>query len=231
MPTPLPNNMQYYTDLLEELREIDLANQIGSLLGWDQEVIMPKNGASSRAEHLAWISKTVHEKISNPRIGELIASLENEDLDEIQTANVRISKKMYERATCLPTEFVEEFARLKSKAHHTWAEAREKDDFSIFRDDLAKILDMTRRKAEYFGYTDSPYNALLDQYETGLTVTRLDPLFQGLRSSVSPLVRLILESGITPSDDWVHGVKWPSGISGNAESESFRGHWIRLQFR
>ena len=209
MPTPLPHNMQYYVDLLEELREIDLANQIGSLLGWDQEVIMPKNGASSRAEHLAWISKTVHEKISNPRIGELIASLENEDLDEIQTANVRISKKMYERATCLPTEFVEEFARLKSQAHHTWAEAREKDDFSIFRDDLAKILDMTRRKAEYFGYTDSPYNALLDQYETGLTVTRLDPLFQGLRSSVSPLVRLILESGITPFDDWVHGVKWP----------------------
>ena len=101
MPTPLPHNMQYYIDLLEELREIDLANQIGSLLGWDQEVIMPKNGASSRAEHLAWISKTVHEKISNPRIGELIASLENEDLDEIQAANVRISKKMYERATCL----------------------------------------------------------------------------------------------------------------------------------
>ena len=40
-------------------------------------------------------------------------------------------------------------------------------------------------------------------------MTRLDPLFQGLRRSVSPLVRLILESGITPSDDWVHGVKWP----------------------
>ena len=85
--------MQNYSDLLSHLREIDLANQIGSLLGWDQEVIMPKNGAESRAEHLAWISKTVHEKITDPRIGELITSLEVEDLDEIQRANVRISKK------------------------------------------------------------------------------------------------------------------------------------------
>ena len=162
--------MQNYSDLLSHLREIDLANQIGSLLGWDQEVIMPKNGAESRAEHLAWISKTVHEKITDPRIGELITSLEVEDLDEIQRANVRISKKAHQRATCLPSDFVEDFARLRSQAHHTWAEAREKDDFSLFRDDLSKILDMTRRKAEYFGYTDSPYNALLDQYETGLTV-------------------------------------------------------------
>ncbi len=201
--------MQNYSDLLSHLREIDLANQIGSLLGWDQEVIMPKNGAESRAEHLAWISKTVHEKITDPRIGELITSLEVEDLDEIQRANVRISKKAHQRATCLPSDFVEDFARLRSQAHHTWAEAREKDDFSLFRDDLSKILDMTRRKAEYFGYTDSPYNALLDQYETGLTVERLDPLFKGLRDSVSPLVRLVSESGVTPDNKWVDGVNWP----------------------
>ena len=201
--------MQNYSDLLSHLREIDLANQIGSLLGWDQEVIMPKNGAESRAEHLAWISKTVHEKITDPRIGELITSLEVEDLDEIQRANVRISKKAHKRATCLPSDFVEDFARLRSQAHHTWAEAREKDDFSLFRDDLSKILDMTRRKAEYFGYTDSPYNALLDQYETGLTVGRLDPLFKGLRDSVSPLVRLVSESGVTPDNKWVDGVNWP----------------------
>ena len=170
---------------------------------------MPKNGAESRAEHLAWISKTVHEKITDPRIGELITSLEVEDLDEIQRANVRISKKAHQRATCLPSDFVEDFARLRSQAHHTWAEAREKDDFSLFRDDLSKILDMTRRKAEYFGYTDSPYNALLDQYETGLTVGRLDPLFKGLRDSVSPLVRLVSESGVTPDNKWVDGVNWP----------------------
>ena len=201
--------MQNYSDLLSHLREIDLANQIGSLLGWDQEVIMPKNGAESRAEHLAWISKTVHEKITDPRIGELITSLEVEDLDEIQRANVRISKKAHQRATCLPSDFVEDFARLRSQAHHTWAEAREKDDFSLFRDDLSKILDMTRRKAEYFGYTDSPYNALLDQYETGLTVGKLDPLFKGLRDSVSPLVRLVSESGVTPDNKWVDGVNWP----------------------
>ena len=57
---------------------------------------------------------------------------------------------------------------------------------------------MTRKKAEYFGYSESPYDALLDQYETGLTVSRLDPRF-GLRDSVAPLVRKVtgLENNLT----------------------------------
>ena len=172
VPCPPPPAMDSYEELLNRLRDIDLASQIGSILGWDQEVIMPKAAAESRAEHLAWLSKTVHEKITDPRVGELISELDSTSLDQTQAANLRLATVSYERATCLPADFVEEFARLRSNAHHTWARAREEDDYSIFRDDMEKILDMTRRKAEYFGYSESPYNALLDQYETGLTVSR-----------------------------------------------------------
>ncbi len=208
VPCPPPPPMDSYEELLNRLRDIDLASQIGSILGWDQEVIMPKAAAESRAEHLAWLSKTVHEKITDPRIGELISELDSTSLDQTQAANLRLATVSYERATCLPADFVEEFARLRSNAHHTWARARNEDDFSIFRDDMEKILDMTRRKAEYFGYSESPYNALLDQYETGLTVSRLNPLFNGLRDSVAPLVRKVTESGKQPDMTWVERSKW-----------------------
>ena len=204
-PPPL---MDSYGELLIRLREIALASQIGSILGWDQEVIMPQAAAESRAEHLAWISKTVHEKITDPRIGEIISELDSIYMDQTQAANLRLAKITHERAICLPADFVEEFARLKSNAHHTWVRAREEDNFSIFRDDLEKILDMTRKKAEYFGYSESPYDALLDQYETGLTVSRLDPLFNGLRDSVAPLVRKVTESGKQPDMTWIRRSKW-----------------------
>ena len=161
VPCAPPSSMDSYGELLNRLRDIDIASQIGSILGWDQEVIMPEAAAESRAEHLAWISKTVHEKVTDPRVGELISELASDSLDQIQAANLRLATISYQRATQLPTDFVEEFARLRSNAHHTWARAREEDDFSIFRDDMEKILDMTRRKAEYFGYTDSPYDCLL----------------------------------------------------------------------
>ena len=62
--------MDAYDELLERLKDIDLIGQIGGLMGWDQEVLMPPKAAALRAEQLAWISKTGHQKLTAPRVGE-----------------------------------------------------------------------------------------------------------------------------------------------------------------
>ena len=107
--------MDAYDELLERLKNIDLISQIGSLLGWDQEVLMPPKAAALRAEQLAWMSKTGHESTTNPRIGELLTELEGHDnLNDVQVANIRLARDSYDKATKLPTEFVEEMAKHKS---------------------------------------------------------------------------------------------------------------------
>lgn len=109
--------MNDYEELLTRLKDIDLVNQIGGLLGWDQEVLMPPKAASLRAEQLSWISRTGHEKLTNPRIGELLKALEERnDLDEIQMGNIRLARDSYDKATKLPTNFVAEMAMHKSKS-------------------------------------------------------------------------------------------------------------------
>ena len=201
--------MSAYAELLERLRDIDLIGQIGGLVSWDQEVLMPPKAASLRAEQLAWISKTGHQRLTNPRIGELLDALEVTDgLNDVQTANVRLARESYDKATKLPTEFVEEMAKHRSKAQISWSEARAKDDFSIFRDDLAKSIDLARRKADYLGYDELRYDALLDIYESGLTVARVDPLFAGLRDNVAPLIKAVVESGNRPDISWVEDNSW-----------------------
>ena len=201
--------MSAYDELLERLRDIDLIGQIGGLVSWDQEVLMPPKAASLRAEQLAWISKTGHQRLTNPRIGELLDELEVTDgLNDVQTANVRLARESYDKATKLPTEFVEEMAKHRSKAQISWSEARAKDDFSIFRDDLAKSIDLARRKADYLGYDELRYDALLDIYESGLTVARVDPLFAGLRDNVAPLIKAVVESGNRPDISWVEDNSW-----------------------
>ena len=67
--------MNAYDELLARLKDIDLVGQIGGLLGWDQEVLMPPKAAALRAEQLSWISKTGHEKLTEARIGELLEIL------------------------------------------------------------------------------------------------------------------------------------------------------------
>ena len=66
-----------------------------------------------------------------------------------------------------------------------WQEARLKMillSFSLPR----KSVELNRQTAEHYGYEDNIYDALLDIYESGMTVKQLDPLFSGLRR-YSPL--------------------------------------------
>ena len=201
--------MDAYEELLERLKDIDLVNQIGGLLGWDQEVLMPPKAAKLRAEQLSWVSKTGHEKLTHPRIGELLDILEREEnLNEIQKGNVRLTRDSYNKATKLPTEFVAEMAKHKSKSQISWTEARAKNDFSLFRDDLVKMVEMSRKKADYLGFQEVRYDALLDLYESGLTVSKVDPLFAELRNNVAPLVKKVIENGKMPEMSWVHGNNW-----------------------
>jgi|TARA_B100000073_G_scaffold56260_1_gene41610 carboxypeptidase Taq len=201
--------MDAYEELLERLKDIDLVNQIGGLLGWDQEVLMPPKAAKLRAEQLSWVSKTGHEKLTHPRIGELLNILEQEEnLNEIQKGNVRLTRDSYNKATKLPTEFVAEMAKHKSKSQISWTEARAKNDFSLFRDDLVKMVEMSRKKADYLGFQEVRYDALLDLYESGLTVSKVDPLFAELRNNVAPLVKKVIENGKMPEMSWVHGNNW-----------------------
>jgi carboxypeptidase Taq len=202
--------MEAYEELLSRLKDIDLIGQIGGLMSWDQEVLMPPKAAALRAEQLAWVSKTGHQRLTDPIIGDLLSQLEGKgSLDEVEKANVRLAREAYDRATKLPTEFVEEMAKHRSIAQISWTESRAKDDFSIFRDDLAKAIELARQKADYLGYDDLRYDALLGLYETGLTVARVDPLFAGLRENVAPLIRAVIEDGGRPNISWVEDNSWP----------------------
>ncbi len=207
--TPLSKGMDAYNELLGILRDIDMMDQVRSLLGWDQEVLMPPKAAELRGEQIAWVSRETHKRKTSPRVGELLDELEERvDLGDIESANVRLAREAYDKATRLPTGFVSELAKHNSKSLISWTEARRNNDFSIFRDDLAKSIEFARKKAEYLGYEDLRYDALLDIYESGLTVSRLDPLFEGLRNKVAPLIRSVAERGEQPDISWVTENSW-----------------------
>ena len=178
--------MDAYESLMTKQKDIETIGQISGLLGWDQEVMMPPKAAPLRAEQLAWLSKTRHKLMIDQEIGELLTLAENDDdgKDSVRTGNLRLIRDAYDKATKQPSEFVERVARHKSKSIVSWTEAREKNDFSIFRDDLATMIDLARELADLLGYETLRYDALLDLYESGLTVARLDPLFAGLRLSL-----------------------------------------------
>ena len=53
------------------------------------------------------------------------------------------------------------------------------------------MFQLSRKKADFLGYQDHPYDALLDLYEPGMTVAKLAPLFERLKIALTTLVKTI----------------------------------------
>jgi carboxypeptidase Taq len=186
--------MPDYDAFIARVKELSTIESIGGLLAWDQETMMPSKGGALRAESLAFLSGLAHSRLVDPAMGELLEKLEDADIDEGQAANVREVRHAYDKATKLPAELVEEIARHKSQSLQVWQEARAEDNFSKFQPALEKMVDLQCQAAEHYGYEDNIYNAMLDNYEQGMTVAQLDPLFAGLREEIVPLVKAVGES-------------------------------------
>ena len=201
--------MSDYDNFIGRVKELSLIGSLSGIMGWDQETMMPPKGGKLRSEMMAFLSSQAHSRITDPEMGNLLTSLESQNLTEEQAANIREVKQSYDKATKLPGDLVEEKARHKSNSLRVWQEARSEDDFGKFLPYLEKSVELTCKTAEYYGYEDNIYDALLDIYESGMTVKQLDPLFSGLRDAIVPLVKAVGESPNQPDTSFLDIGQFP----------------------
>jgi carboxypeptidase Taq len=183
--------------LKSRLADVHNLRMAAGLLDWDQQTYMPPGGIQARADQKATLGKLAHALFTDPDTGRLLERSEA-DVSGLPPSSddgafVRIARIDYDKATRIPPELVEEIARVTALAQEEWAKARQADDFAAFAPWLEKILDLERRTAEALGYQDRLYDALLDQYEPGMTSRQLDEIFDGLKRELIPLSRAIFE--------------------------------------
>jgi len=182
--------------LRERLGEImDIRSAI-ALLDWDQQVNMPPKGAAARGRQLATLSKLEHGMFTAPELGTILAELHerSEQLAPDDATLVEETLHDYTRATRLPESFVQAFAEERSEAYQVWVTAREKSDFSLFQGRLEKLLALLKQKADLLGYEGSPYNALLEDFERGMTAGQLSDLFADVGPRQARLVDRIVNT-------------------------------------
>src|ERR1700690_1192252 len=187
------------SDKLDQLKKIieevsDLGSASG-LLGWDQQTYMPVGGGEARGQQLATLGKLAHQKATSDEVGKLLDELKREfagaDPSSDDAAMVRVAARDYEKAVRVPSEFVAEQAIVTTKAYEAWAEARSKSDFSIFRPQLEKVVELVRKYIGFFPPADHPYDTLLDDYEPGMKTADVQVIFDGLRTKQVELIKAI----------------------------------------
>jgi carboxypeptidase Taq len=189
-----------YQHLIDRVKQCRVLESCGSVLGWDERTYMPRHGSAHRGEQLALLARIGHDMMTAPQIGQWLAEIEgsSQDADSVEAANVREIRRAYDRACKMPADLVEELARTTTQAQQVWDNARRDDDFPAFEPWLTKIVALKRREAEAVGFAESPYDALLDEFEPGAKTSEIQKVFAELRAELVPLVGAILESGKRP---------------------------------
>lgn len=177
-----------YNSLITITKEISLLASAATVLHWDQETYMPPKGAEHRANQTSLIARMTHEQFTDPKVGGLIAEVESSKPGGDAEVNVRELRRSYDRATKIPAALVEEQTKTAVLGHRAWIDARKKSDFGLFKPWLAKMLDLKLQEARCVGYTTTPYDALLDEFEPHETTTNLKRVFESLRD---PLIELV----------------------------------------
>ena len=193
-------------ELRDRLGEVHDLSRAASLLGWDERTMMPSAGIEARAQVLATLARVRHEMFSSERIGELLETARpeasGEPHDSVDAALLRVVSRDHEKARRVPSELRAEMAHAASIAEGVWIEARRKSDFKLLLPHLQRNVDLARRFAEcYEGFEsfEEPYDALLDEYEPGMSTAEMQRLLGELRDGLIPIVEELGER--EPADD------------------------------
>jgi carboxypeptidase Taq len=201
----MPRADDAYAALIGRIKEYNLLGSCGSVLAWDERTYLPRQGAGLRAEQMALLARMTHEMLTAPQIGELLADVEGSSLvrdpESVPAVNVREVRRAYDRAVKLPKELVEELARVTTHAQQVWQQARQGNDFALFRPWLEKVVALKRQEAQAVGYREAPYDALLDEYEPGATAAEITRVFADLSAELVPLIAAITAAGRTARRD------------------------------
>lgn len=182
--------------IYKEQKELSYFGGIAALLGWDQMTYMPPKASEGRADQLSLISRLVHERATSETLYHHLKRLHDAHHSLSEKDRVVVKKLFHdvEKARKIPSSFVEKMAKTTSIAYAIWQEAREKNNFSMFRPHLEKIIQLQKEYCEYVNLPGHPYNSLLDDYEEGMTVDVLRSEFTILRKQLVEVLQKITES-------------------------------------
>lgn len=193
---------QAFKELKEFSTSIETYQSVLSLLHWDQETYMPSGAITPRSQQIAEMSSLIHEEKISKKFKNYLEKLVHlpsgkpkiKGLTKMQLAALREWTYEFTRAVKLPTAFVKTFSQVTSEASQIWAVAKKSDNFKLFAPFLEKIINLSRQKAEILGFSDHPYDALLESYEPCMTTRKVETIFDGLQKELKSLLKKITSS-------------------------------------
>lgn len=190
------SNVSTAVDALKKLQKTQRAydHAIG-VLYLDATTAAPSDSWEGRGQTMEILSGITYNLIAAPENEELLTYLEAhlEELDPQARREVEVLRKSYDQIHRIPEQEYIEYSVLLNDAQNIWQRAKNDDDYSLFEPYLEKIVAFNRKFAAYYNPALPAYDALLNEYEEGMTIEILDRFFLQLRKTIVPLLDKISE--------------------------------------
>ena len=181
---------------LEQLQKKMYAyGMASSAIYLDAVTVAPKDTAEGRGVALGILAGESHKLFSAPEVGELLDELYDRrgELEHTVRRQVEELRRSYRQISRIPAEEYMEYTMLINEAEDLWHRAKETNDFELFRPALERVVAFQRKFAGYYDSTKAPYDALLNEYERGVTMDYLDEFFGTIREKLVPVIHAIGE--------------------------------------
>ena len=163
------------------------------VLSVDASTAAPSASAPGRGKTMEVLSAVVYRLAADPENMDLVRCLEAhaEELTPIQKRQTELLRKSAEQFSRIPQEEYVAYSVLMNEADAVWRRAKVENDFAAFAPLLEQIVAYNRKFAGYYNASLPTYDALLNEFEEGLTSDALDAFFARLRSELVPLIHAI----------------------------------------
>ena len=184
--------------LFEKLDEIDAYGRCIGKVQFDMECCAPEEGLEQAGEDMAILGKRVFAMTHDPEYVKLLTELheDSEGLPFVRKKAIEHLWDDYAREKNMTPKFAYECDLAGNKAYADWLKAKQKKDFSLYRDSFAKVIENTRKTVALWDEQKATvYDSLLDAYEKGGSIAQLDGFFAALKERILPLVKRIQTEG------------------------------------
>ena len=164
-----------------------------NLLLWELKINAPKDSEKDLIDLISYHEKNLFSMQTSIQYGNLLKaameSLEYQTLSEEEKRYIQNLLRHYEKNKKVPTDFYEEYSKMKATANVVWRRAKEKNNYKLFEPYLRKIIELTKKYYKYiYPNIDNLYDAMLNEYEIGIGSELIDKLFSDLKNGIIHLI-------------------------------------------
>ena len=162
-----------------------------ALISFDLETVAPHDAKEEQGDLYSYFSNEKFKLENSDRMKELVIYL-HEHKDELSYLDAIMIEKKYDeylKSKNITPEFEYKMSKIYMKSELDWEEAKNKNDFSIFKDSLESVINI-QKEAINLRENKLPnmYDNMLDDCEKGVLSDTLDKFFKELKEGLLELL-------------------------------------------